>query len=156
MRSIIALVVCVVAVAVAAGLGSVFTSASSGEWYARLQKPAWTPPAWLFGPVWTCLYLMMALAVWLVWRQAGLSTARLPLALFAVQLVLNAAWSPLFFGLKMPGLAFAEIVALLILILATLAAFWVKSRPAGLLMLPYLVWVAYASALNFAIWRLNS
>ena len=136
----------------AAWVGSHF---QPGEWYARLNKPALTPPGWLFGPVWTVLYACMALAAWLVWRKRGLAGAKRELALFAVQLALNVAWSWLFFGLRSPGLAFADIVLLLAAIAATTAAFWRVSTTAGLLFVPYLGWVAFAGVLNFAIWRMN-
>ena len=136
----------------AAGLGSVATTPNIPTWYATLAKPAWNPPNWLFGPVWTVLYICMAVAAWLIWRQDGV---RGPLTLFAVQLVLNAAWSWLFFWFHMPGAAFIEILTLLVAIAATTIAFWPRSKAAGILMLPYLGWVAFASVLNFAIWRLN-
>jgi len=139
----------------AAFLGSVFTTGSIPVWYAKLNKPFWTPPNWVFGPVWSALYLMMAFAVWLVWRQAGLAAAALPITLFALQLVLNLAWSGLFFGLHMPGAALAEIVVLWCAILATLLAFWRSTPIAGILLLPYQLWVTFAAILNFAIWRMN-
>ena len=139
----------------AAGVGSLYTTPEIGGWYASLRKPAWTPPNWLFGPVWSALYLMMAVAAWLVWRERGLAGAALPLALFAAQLSLNALWSYLFFGLHRPGLGFAEIVALWLMILLTLLSFRGASATAALLLLPYLLWVTYAAALNFRIWRLN-
>ena len=139
----------------AAGLGSVATTPNIPTWYATLAKPSWNPPNWLFGPVWTTLYICMAVAAWLVWRQGGLQQARTPLTLFAVQLSLNAAWSWIFFGFHMPGAAFFEILALLAAIAATTIAFWSRSKAAGILMLPYLAWVAFASVLNFTIWRLN-
>jgi tryptophan-rich sensory protein len=123
-----------------------------GAWYAGLRKPAWNPPKWLFAPVWTLLYAMMAVAAWLVWRDVGLSRE---VGLFVVQLVLNAAWTWLFFGLKRPGLAFADIVALWLAILATLVAFWSVRPLAALLLAPYLAWVTFAAALNAALWRLN-
>jgi len=137
----------------AASLGGIFVP---GEWYAALKKPSWNPPAWIFGPVWTALYTMMAVAAWLVWRRGGWGKQRRPLILFLVQLALNAAWTPLFFGLHWPGLAFAEIVLLWVAIVATIAAFRPVSRAATLLLAPYLVWVSFAAALNFALWRLNS
>jgi benzodiazapine receptor len=140
----------------AAGLGSLATAPNIESWYAALVKPTWTPPNWLFGPVWTILFTCMAVAAWLVWRKGGLFENRLPLALFAVQLALNAAWSWLFFGLHLPGVAFAEILLLLAAIAATTVAFWRRSRGAGLLMVPYLGWVGFASVLNWAIWRLNT
>jgi tryptophan-rich sensory protein len=140
----------------AAGLGSLFTMPSIGGWYVNLSKPAWTPPNWLFGPVWTGLYLCMAIAAWLVWRKAGVSGAEVALALFALQLALNVCWSAIFFSAHMPGFAFAEIVLLWLLILATVVSFWPVSRAAGWLLVPYLLWVGFAAALNYAIWRLNA
>lgn len=137
----------------AAWLGSLFTRPALSPWYAELAKPAWTPPNWVFSPVWLTLFGMMAIAAWLVWRQTGLGS--IPLKLFAIQLVLNVAWSALFFGLKSPGAAMIEIGFLWLAILATTIAFWGIRQLAGWLFLPYLVWVSYAVALNFAIWRLN-
>lgn len=137
----------------AAAMGAWFMP---GEWYALLKKPSWNPPAWVFGPVWTALYAMMAVAAWLVWRRGGFAAQRRPLALFLVQLVLNAAWTPLFFGLKQPGWAFTEIVLLWWAITATLIAFRRVSQAAAWLLAPYLAWVSFAAALNFTLWRLNS
>ncbi len=139
----------------AAAVGGIATRPSLEGWYSALAKPSWTPPGWLFGPVWTVLYACMALAAWLVWRTRGLAGAKRELALFAVQLALNVAWSWLFFGLRSPGLAFADIVLLLAAIAATTAAFGKVSTTAGLLFVPYLGWVAFAGVLNFAIWRMN-
>ena len=138
----------------AAGIGSQFTAASAGSWYAALAKPSWTPPGWVFGPVWSLLYLAMGVSAWLVWRTR--EAVRDPLMLFALQLAVNASWSGLFFGLRSPGAAFAEILLLWFAILATLTVFWRRSLLAGLLLLPYLLWVSFAAALNLAIWRLNS
>lgn len=126
-----------------------------GEWYAALKKPSWNPPNWIFGPVWTALYTMMAVAAWLVWRRGGFALNRLPLSLFLTQLLLNALWSWLFFGLKNPALAFGEIALLWLAIAATLLAFWPRQRTAAWLLLPYLMWVSFASGLNFALWQLN-
>jgi tryptophan-rich sensory protein len=136
----------------AAWIGSWF---QPGEWYAGLVKPALTPPAWIFGPVWTLLYAMMAIAAWLVWRRYGWTNAIGPLSLFLGQLALNALWSYLFFGLQRPGLALLDIIALWLAILATLMAFWRSHPPAGLLLLPYLLWVSFATYLNFQFWLLN-
>jgi tryptophan-rich sensory protein len=155
-RRILALVVLLGLVFIAAAVGSVFTSRSVSDWYVGLAKPSWTPPGWVFGPVWTVLYVLMAAAAWMVWLSEGLVRGRLPLALFGVQLVLNAAWSGLFFGLQMPGLALAELLVLLAAIAATTLAFWRVDRWAGVLMLPYLGWAAFAAALNLAIWRMNA
>ena len=136
----------------AASMGGLFMP---GEWYASLKKPAWNPPGWIFGPVWTALYTMMALAAWLVWRQGGWARQRKPLVLFLAQLALNALWTPLFFGLHRPGVAFAEIVLLWLAIAATIAVFRPVSRTAMRLLVPYLAWVSFAAALNFTLWRLN-
>jgi tryptophan-rich sensory protein len=126
-----------------------------GEWYKNLAKPWWTPPDWLFGPVWTLLYLFMGVAAWLVWRRGGFQEARGALALFLVQLLLNALWSWVFFGLQQPGWAFLELSLLWLAIAATLAAFWRLVPAAGWLLAPYLAWVSFAGVLNFALWHLN-
>jgi translocator protein len=126
-----------------------------GAWYAALEKPSWNPPSWVFGPVWTGLYLLMGLAAWLVWDRYR-SAARTALAVFVLQIILNGLWSYLFFGLQSPALAFAGIVVLWILIVATLVLFWRLRTVAGVLLLPYLAWVSFAAALNFSIWQLNS
>jgi benzodiazapine receptor len=127
-----------------------------GEWYAGLKKPAWNPPSWVFAPVWTALYTMMAVAAWLVWRRGGFRAAELPLALFLLQLFFNALWSPLFFGLKDPALAFLDIVLLWLALLGTVVTFFRQHATPGLLLIPYLAWVTFAATLNFALWRLNS
>jgi tryptophan-rich sensory protein len=138
----------------AAGLfGSQFRP---GPWYADLVKPNWTPPNWIFGPVWSLLYLMMGIAAWRVWRQGGFAGQRAPLLLFLAQLVLNAAWSWIFFGLRRPDLALVEILVLWSTILATLMVFYRIRCWAALLLVPYLGWVTFAAALNHAVWRLNS
>ncbi len=126
-----------------------------GAWYATLAKPAWTPPGALFAPVWTLLYALMGISAWLVWRRIGFRGATAALSLFVAQLSLNALWPYLFFGLHRPDIAFAEILVLWMAILATLLAFWRITPPAGALMLPYLLWVSFAAALNLALWRLN-
>ncbi len=140
---------------IAAGIGGVFTAPGVRDWYPSLHKPTWTPPAWLFGPVWTVLYLCVAIAGFLAWRQAGFRGAKLAMALFILQLVLNAAWSWVFFGLRQPGWGFVEIVLLWAAILATMVALFSVSTWSGLLFVPYLLWVTCAAALNFAIWRMN-
>jgi tryptophan-rich sensory protein len=139
-----------------ATLGSVATTPNVRTWYLGLVKPGWTPPGWVFGPVWSILYFAMSIAGWLVWRQMGLRGAALPLTLFGVQLALNGTWSWLFFGLHSPGIAFVEIVLLWLAIAVTAAAFWRRSVVAGWLFVPYLVWVSFAAVLNFAVWRLNT
>jgi len=151
-RQILALAGWVLLCFAAAAFGSLFMS---GEWYASLKKPAWNPPGWVFGPVWTALYTMMAVAAWLVWKRGGFAAQRRTLAWFLVQLALNAAWTPLFFGLRQPGWAFAEIVLLWLAIVATVVAFRPVSRAAAWLLAPYLAWVSFAAVLNFTLWRLN-
>ena len=155
-RQAIGLVVAIVLCFAAAGLGGLVTTPQIPNWYATIAKPTWTPPDWIFGPVWTLLYLMMAVAAWLVWRQNGFADAKLPLTLFAIQLALNSLWSVLFFGLQNPGAAAVEIILLWAAILATLIAFWKLSKWAGGLLAPYLAWVSFATVLNVAIWRLNA
>jgi translocator protein len=152
MRSALALVGWLTLSFAAAAMGGFFLP---GGWYAGLRKPLWNPPNWIFGPVWTVLYATMAVAAWLVWKRGGFAGQRFALSLFLMQLLLNALWSPLFFGLRNPGLAFVDIVLLWLAVLATVVAFW-KTRPlTGALLVPYLAWVSFASVLNFAIWRLN-
>jgi translocator protein len=153
--SIIGFVVFLVVCFAAPGFGGAVTTPKIETWYSALVKPSWNPPNWIFGPIWSSLYFCMAIAAWRVWRQEGFSGATLPLALFGVQLVLNVLWSCIFFGLEMPGLAFAEVLLLWAAIAATMIAFWQRSMVAGILFVPYLAWVSFASVLNFAIWRLN-
>lgn len=144
------LVVCFVAAAIGGA-----ASVQAGPFYTQLVRPGWAPPASIFGPVWTVLYALMAIAAWLAWRVGGFRAARLALTLFLVQLALNALWSWLFFGWHRGGLAFADIVVLWALIVATVIAFW-RTRPlAGVLLVPYLLWVSFASALNYSVWQLN-
>lgn len=153
---LLGLVVSITICFAAAGLGGLVTNPKIPNWYAQLAKPVWTPPDWLFGPVWSMLYLMMAVAAWLVWRPKGFAGAKLPLALFAIQLALNSLWSVLFFGFQRPGVAAIEIILLWAAILATLIAFWRRSRWAGLLLVPYLMWLSFAVVLNWAIWWMNA
>ena len=150
-----ALILCVGVCFAAAAVGAMLTNPNVSGWYADLHKPPWTPPSWVFGPVWSLLYLLMGISAWQVWRKCGSRPAAVPLVLFGIQLVLNMAWSGLFFGLRSPGAAFVEIVLLWCAILATMITFWRRAAPAGWLMLPYLAWVSFAAALNLAIWYLN-
>ena len=138
------------------GLSGFATARGVGTWYPTLVKPSFNPPAWVFGPTWTLLYITMGVAAFLVWRQ-GLDTrgVRLALTVFVVQLALNGLWSILFFGLRAPGLALIEILVLWLGILATTVLFWRVVPAAGWLMLPYLGWVSFAAVLNAAIWNLN-
>lgn len=141
---------------IAAAIGGIVTGPAIDGWYETLEKPFWQPPAWVFGPVWTVLYLLMAIAAWLVWRPAGARSAAVPLSLFMVQLVLNVAWSWIFFYLQRPGWAVLELIVLWVAIALTTLAFSRRSTVAAGLMLPYLGWVTFAGVLNFTIWRLNS
>lgn len=141
-----------IAVGAAAVVGGLAAGRAAPGYYETLDRPSWSPPAGVFAPVWSVLYVSMATAAWLVARE-GLERddVRLALGLFGTQLVLNAAWTPLFFGAQRPGLAAADIVALLVVLAATVVAFWRVRPAAGALMVPYLVWVAFATALNLAI-----
>jgi len=153
MRSVISLaaflLLCIVGGAVS-GLAS-----PPGEWYASLSKPSWNPPGWIFGPVWTVLYAMIGVAGWRLWACRAAPAGIRALRAFAVQLVLNFAWTPVFFGLQQPGLALAVIVALVGAIVATIARSWSVDRAAATMLMPYMAWVSFATALNAAIWWLN-
>lgn len=150
MRRYISLFVFLVLTTLVASAGSAF---QPGEWYEALSKPEWTPPNWLFGPVWSLLYLMIAIAGWLIWRSQGLG---LPLLLWLMQLILNGLWSYLMFSENDIGLAMTDITALWIVIAAFILTSWRINRLAALLFIPYLAWVSFAAALNFAILQLNS
>lgn len=155
MRSTLALLGLLALTLGVAAVGGWFTSMGQPEWYATLSKPTWNPPSWVFGPVWTALYIAMAVAAWLVWRDAGFDGARWAWAFFFVQLALNLAWSGIFFALRAPGWALVEILALLAAIALTTIGFFRHSTLAGWLFVPYLLWVGFATALNAAIVRLN-
>jgi len=146
-----------IAICQAAGIiGSVFTAQSVATWYTTLQKPSFSPPNWLFAPVWITLYTMMGIALYLVWRKSeSTDIPSVVFILFAVQLVLNALWSFIFFGLRSPFWGFVEITMLWLAILAVILLFWKFSRYAALLLVPYLLWVSFAAILNFSLWRLN-
>jgi tryptophan-rich sensory protein len=140
----------------AAAAGGWITSTSVDGWYDSLRKPSWNPPKAVFGPVWTALYIMMGCAAWAVWRRRHAASTRTALRLFAVQLVLNVAWSGLFFGLRRPALAAFESIVLWLAILATALAFRRVSTAAGILLVPYLAWAGFAAALTFTIWSMNA
>lgn len=151
-RTVAALLAWIAVSFVPASLGAAFRP---GAWYAAIAKPSWTPPGWIFGPVWTALYLSMGIAAWMVWAR-GSGPRGAALGVFVVQLALNAAWSPVFFGLRNPGAAVGIIIAMWLAIAATIALFW-RVRPiASAMLIPYLLWVSFATALNIAIWRLNA
>jgi len=149
------LVILAVFLVVTFGAAAVGARFQPGEWYTQLVKPGFTPPSWVFGPVWTFLYLCMGIAAWLVWRQAGWYAARWALTLYVMQLVLNALWSVLFFGKHLIGAALVDIIVLLAAIVVTTIMFWRITPPAGWLMIPYVLWVGFASVLNYRFWILN-
>ncbi|MEO5559929.1 MAG: TspO/MBR family protein [Dokdonella sp.] len=153
-RQILGLVCSLVIAAVAAALGA-FASIDASSFYVQLHQPAWAPPAAVFGPVWSVLYFLMGVAAWLVWRVAGFRSARAALALFLLQLALNALWSWLFFAWHRGAIAFVDILLLWVLIVMTMVAFWRIKPLAGALLIPYLLWVSFASVLNYAVWQLN-
>ncbi len=139
----------------APAVSAFFSITSGGDWYRELNKPWFNPPAWIFGPVWTLLYLLMGIAGWLVWRQGSGWPLQRAMGLFALQWVLNAAWTPLFFGMHRPGLALLDLVALWCAIVGSIAAFLPISRAASLLFAPYVLWVSFATILNATLWWLN-
>jgi len=153
-KQIIGLIAWLAASFIAAAIGSA-ASIQAGSFYTQLVRPGWAPPPDIFGPVWTVLYALMGIAAWLVWRIGGFRAARTALTLFLIQLAVNALWSWLFFGWHLGALAFADIVLLWVLIVATLVTFW-RIRPmAGALLVPYFLWVSFAAMLNYSVWQLN-
>lgn len=138
----------------AAAIGA-FASVSAKSYYAALQQPSWAPPGWLFGPVWTTLYTMMAIATWLVWRHAKTAEVSKELSVFCLQLVLNGLWSWLFFQWQLGAAAFVDILLLLALIILNVVLYWRRNKLAGILFLPYLAWVSFAAALCYSVWQLN-
>lgn len=139
----------------AASFVGAIASIQAKSFYGLLSQPVWAPPPWLFGPVWTVLYAMMAVAAWLVWRNRGIQANRNALILFLTQLAFNALWSWLFFSWKLGAWALADIALLWVLILATMVSFWRVNKLAGALLIPYLLWVTFAAALNHALWQSN-
>lgn len=154
-RDIAGLLIFLALCLVVSGIGGAITATSVGTWYQALEKPTFNPPDWVFAPVWTTLYVMMAIAGWRAWRRLGFEAGRKSLTMFAVQLGLNLIWSILFFGLQRIDLALVEIIILLVTIVANTVMFWRVDRLAGALFLPYVLWVAYATVLNASLWWLN-
>jgi benzodiazapine receptor len=153
---VIKFIICLVLTFSAALVGSLFTRGAVTDWYATLNRPYFTPPNWLFGPVWTILYLLMAISAFIVWQKSLVNPAvKIALILYLVQLILNALWSVIFFGLKLPMLAFIEIIMLWTAIVFTILAFARVSITAALILVPYILWVSFAAVLNFSIWFLN-
>lgn len=147
-KLLVAIIVC----QLAGAIGAIFTTPAIKGWYAGILKPSFNPPNWIFGPVWTTLFLLMGIALFLVWKKEAKSYA---IKIFGIQLVLNILWSVLFFGLKSPGAAFVEIIILLIAIYFTIREFNKISKPAAWLMAPYFLWVSFATILNYTIWFIN-
>ncbi len=156
MMEALKLLFCIAVCQLAGLIGALATMRSLSGWYVGINKPSFNPPGWVFAPVWTILYTLMGIAAWLVWRK-GLAngTVKVALTLFLIQLVLNSAWTFIFFGARQPLYAFMEIIVLLAVIVCTMVWFFRISTPAGALMVPYVLWVSFASVLNFSIWWLN-
>lgn len=156
LRDVASLLLAIAVPLVAGAVGGFATSSSLMDWYPTLAKPTWNPPNWVFGPVWTVLYILMGIAAWRVWRVGWTRPeVRVALSLFGIQLVFNLMWSVIFFGLRLPGWALIEIALAWLLILGTLITFYRLDRGAGLILIPYQLWVTFATALNAAIWWLN-
>ncbi|NLO04412.1 MAG: tryptophan-rich sensory protein [candidate division WS1 bacterium] len=149
-RLVVSIIVCYLP-----ALGGLSMESGEGSWYQQLTKPALNPPGWLFGPVWTALYLMMGIALYLVWSRAGRPGVSLAIGVFAVQLLLNGLWTPAFFGMQSPATGLMVIIPMWFGILASIILFWRISVTAGALLIPYLAWVSFATYLNSAIWWLN-
>ncbi len=152
----VALVAAVVSCIVLGSLGGIVTITGPGSWYALLAKPAFSPPGWLFAPVWTLLFILMGISLWMVWNKgAGRRNVRIALGIFAVQFAFNIAWSFLFFGMQSPFLGLVDILILWVLILATIVCFYRVQRTAAYLLIPYILWVSFASFLNYTIYVMN-
>lgn len=154
MKNVIKLIISLLLPQLAGGIGAIFTTPNISTWYANVNKPSFNPPNYLFGPVWTTLFLMMGISLYLIWTTKE-SNNKKALTFFFLQLVLNTLWSILFFGLQNPLLAFLEIIILWVFILLTILNFYRLNKTAGLLLIPYILWVSFAGVLNFAIWQLN-
>lgn len=154
MNNIYKLIISIIIPQLAGGIGALFTTKSVGTWYKTLKRGAVNPPDWVFGPVWTILFLMMGIALFLIWKKDA-PGKNLAFWIFGIQLALNVLWSILFFGLHRPDLAFAEIIILWLGIAINIFVFYGISKPAGILLVPYLAWVSFAIYLNYSIWRLN-
>lgn len=154
-NNILPLVLSILIAQTAGIIGSFFTVSSVGSWYKTLAKPSWNPPSWVFGPVWITLYTLMGLAAFFIWKNRKHPYAKKALLFYGIQLVLNAWWSILFFGLKNPGIALIDIIILLVMMIITTLYFWKVERKAAWMMLPYIAWVGFATVLNFTLWQMN-
>lgn len=150
---VISLIICVAICEIAGILGSLFNLKSIPKWYSKQKKPIFNPPNWIFGPVWTALYFLMGLSLYFVWVSG--KDVSLQLIFFSFQLILNVAWSAIFFGMKKPSFAFIEIILLWISIIINIVVFYSISNISSYLLIPYLLWVSFAAVLNFSIWNLN-
>ncbi len=156
MKRIFSLILAILICQAAGLIGSIFTAPAIPAWYAGLAKPSFSPPNWLFAPVWLILYTLMGVAAYLIWEKGiGKKKVKTALTIFTIQLVLNSFWSIIFFGWRLPQYAFLEIIVLWFFILLTLLNFYKISRTAGLLLVPYLFWVSFAALLNYSIFKLN-
>ena len=154
-KNIITLIICLAIPQIAGGIGALATTPNIDSWYASIIKPSFNPPNWIFGPVWTFLFLLMGIALYFVWTSKQNKARTIGLRVFGIQLILNIVWSYLFFAMHRPDLAFLEIIILLLAIIANMIAFYSIKKTSAYLLAPYLAWVIFASALNFAIWQLN-
>ena len=154
-KSILPLLISILITLSAGFIGSFFTTSSITTWYAFINKPFFSPPNWLFAPVWTLLYILMGISAFLIWKKRDNLKTKQAFIFYGIQLILNALWSIIFFGMHNPGLALLEIIILWLFILITLIKFYKINKIAGLLFIPYLLWVSFASILNYAIWMLN-
>jgi len=156
MSNIVKAIIAIAIPLIVAGTSGFFTVTGVESWYQTIQKPSWNPPNWIFGPVWTTLYVMMGIALFLVWKEdTSTELKKIAIGLFSVQLILNFFWSFIFFGQQQPGWALIEIVALWIFILLTIFAFAQVNKTAAWLLVPYISWVSFATILNYTIWQLN-
>lgn len=146
-------IVCLLICEGAGGVGAIFTTPAIASWYATLTKPSFSPPNWLFGPAWTILFLLMAISLYLIWQSK--ENKKAALWVFAIQLALNILWSVIFFGQQQPFIAFIEIIILWLAILMNIIYFYRVNKTAGLLLVPYILWVSFASVLNYVVWQLN-
>ena len=154
-KTILILLISIIVAQLAGAVGSIFTASSIESWYAFLEKPVFSPPNWLFAPAWITLYILMGIAAFLIWQKRGEAGAKSALYFYGGQLILNSLWSVIFFGFQNPFLAFLEIIVLWLLIALTTVKFYRIEKAAGLLFVPYILWVTFAMVLNFSIWQLN-
>jgi benzodiazapine receptor len=155
-KTILAIIISIIIAQLAGAIGSIFTASNIETWYVFLEKPSFAPPSWLFAPAWITLYTLMGIAAFLVWQKREMAKAKSALYFYFTQLLLNAIWSIAFFGLQSPFLGFLVIIILWLLILITLVKFWKIRSLAGVLFIPYIIWVSFAAVLNFAVWQLNA